>query len=78
MYNAETESLFWGFGGQKGDSEDEDGMSDSDDEDEDEPPVMHHRQIAHPGGVNRVRAMPQQPSVVATWSEKGTVQVRSL
>ena len=52
-------------------------MSDSDEEDDPEgPPVMHFRQIAHPGGVNRTRVMPQQPNIVATWSERGTVQVR--
>eukprot|EP00951_Prasinocladus_malaysianus_P017577 scaffold138773_cov39-Prasinocladus_malaysianus.AAC.1 len=56
--------------------DDDEEMSDSDSDDEangEEPPQMHLRQIAHPGGVNRVRAMPQQGSVVATWSEKGTV-----
>lgn len=58
-------------------SEDEDEMSDSDDDDDngEEPPLMAFRQLAHPGCVNRVRAMPQQPTLVATWSERGTVQV---
>lgn len=40
------------------------------------PPAMHHRLISHPGSVNRIRAMPQQPAMVVTWSEKGTVQAR--
>lgn len=31
--------------------------------------------LAHHGGVNRVRAMPQQPHVAATWGETGHVQV---
>lgn len=52
-------------------------MSDSDGEEDDQPPIMHHRLISHPGSVNRIRAMPQQPSLVATWSERGTVQARN-
>jgi hypothetical protein len=33
--------------------------------------------IAHHGGINRVRAMRQQPHVAATWGETGHVQVRA-
>lgn len=33
------------------------------------------RMVAHHGGVNRVRAMPQQPHIAATWGETGHVQV---
>lgn len=34
--------------------------------------------IAHQGGVNRIRAMPQQPHIVATWADTGYVQVYFL
>lgn len=52
---------------------DDDDMSESDGEEE--PPQMHMRSYAHNGGVNRVRCMPQQPTLVATWAEFGQVQV---
>ena len=45
-------------------------------EEEDGPgPRLHARLLKHHGGVLRVRAMPQQPTLVATWSDSGTVQV---
>ena len=50
-------------------------MSDSDDE-EDEPAQLHLRKVSHMGGVNRVRACPQQQHVVATWGDNAQVQVR--
>lgn len=52
---------------------------DSDDEDSDDEieidPVMEHYSIPHYGGANRVRAMPQRPDIVATWSDVGTVNL---
>lgn len=33
------------------------------------------KMVAHQGCVNRIRAMPQQPHIVATWSDSGYVQV---
>ena len=54
------------------DSEDE---SSSSDEDDDAPPVLHLRALAHAGGVNRLRAMPQQPGIIAAWADTGAVQV---
>ena len=53
----------------------DDDMSDSDD-DEEGNPVMHLRQVALSCGVNRVRAMPQQPGVIAAWGDNGQVSVR--
>jgi len=41
--------------------------SESESEDEVEA-ALEFRALNHPGGVNRVRAMPQAPEVVATWS----------
>ncbi|POM61096.1 Glutamate-rich WD repeat-containing protein, partial [Phytophthora palmivora] len=54
------------------DSEDED----SDDEDETEgDPVLESRSIPHPGGVNRIRCMPQSSNIVATWSDRKKVHL---
>ena len=41
----------------------------------DERPRLSCRLVAHHGGVNRVRSMPQLPNVVATWGETGAVQI---
>jgi hypothetical protein len=51
--------------------DDEDSGSDADDEE----PVLFSCQVAHPGGVNRIRSMPQNPGIVAAWSDLGQVQV---
>ncbi|KAL3143451.1 hypothetical protein ABBQ38_002267 [Trebouxia sp. C0009 RCD-2024] len=59
--------------GSKARNEDDDDMSDSDDEDA--PPQIHTSRIAHYGGVNRLRCMPQQPAVVASWGDTGLVQI---
>lgn len=55
------------------DEEDEDGVDETDDD-----PTLDHVSIPHRGGVNRVRSMPQQPHVVATWSETSNVHVWDL
>lgn len=52
---------------------DDNDMSDSDDENA--PPQIHTSRVAHYGGVNRLRCMPQQPAVVASWGDTGLVQV---
>ena len=62
--------------GSKARTEDDDEMSDSDDEEA--PPQIHTNRIAHHGGVNRLRCMPQQPAVVASWGDTGLVQVSSF
>lgn len=59
--------------GSKARDEDDDDMSDSDDEGA--PPQIHTSRVAHYGGVNRLRCMPQQPAVVASWGDSGLVQV---
>lgn len=46
----------------------------SSDEEEDAPPVLHSRALTHSGGVNRLRAMPQRPGVLAAWADTGAVQ----
>lgn len=57
--------------------------SEDDDEDEDdtgrekkeEKECLFSRRAPHFGSVNRIRAMPQQPSVIATWGDSSIVQV---
>ena len=57
----------------------EDDLSDDDsDADEEGAPVMHLRQVSQPCGINRVRAMPQQSSIVAAWGDDARVQVSEL
>lgn len=56
-----------------GEDSEEEGPDETDDD-----PVLDHINIPHRGGVNRVRSMPQQPHVVATWSESSDVHVWDL
>lgn len=61
--------------GKEGDSDEEE----EDDEIEgDVDPILEHFNLRHNGGVNRVRAMPQRSEVVATWSDKGTVNIYDI
>jgi ribosome assembly protein RRB1 len=53
-----------------------DSESDSDSEDAtDDDPVIEERSFAHNGGVNRIRACPQKPHILATFSELGRVHL---
>lgn len=38
-------------------------------------PLLEQRSVDHRGGVNRVRSMPQQPAVVATWADTAHVHI---
>lgn len=52
--------------------------SDDESDDSDDEPELPNLQVAripHYGGVNRVRTMPQEPHLVATWSEVGKVNI---
>ncbi|XP_009598556.1 protein HEAT STRESS TOLERANT DWD 1 isoform X2 [Nicotiana tabacum] len=53
--------------------------SDSDEEEEEEAgsgtPVLQLRKVFHEGCVNRIRAMTQNPHIVASWGDTGHVQV---
>ena len=61
-----------GEGGSGSDSE----MDASDEPEDREPPArLHHRLVALSAGVNRVRAMPQRPGVVAVWTDNKQVKV---
>ena len=45
------------------------------DSDEEEQPVMHVRSLALNNAANRIRSMPQKPSIVAVWDDSGYVKV---
>lgn len=62
-----------GGGGSDDDESEEEGPDETDDD-----PILDHINIPHRGGVNRVRSMPQQPHIVATWSESSDVHVWDL
>lgn len=56
----------------------DDDSSSSSDEDYDLNPILESYNIPHHGGVNRVRCMPQQPDIVATWSDVGNVYLHNI
>ena len=59
--------------GSKANNDSDDDMSD--DDDLDAPPQINTTKVAHHGGVNRLRCMPQQPTIMASWGDTGLVQV---
>lgn len=63
--------------GKESDDEDDDEESDED-SDDDREAMLESKGAAHPGGVNRVRAMPQAPHIVATWADTGKVHMWNL
>jgi len=52
--------------------------SDSESDESGNAPTLTVASVVHHGCVNRVRAMPQRPSAVATWSDSGHVMVWDL
>ena len=61
------------------DNDDDDNSSDDESDSEiDLDPILEHYSIPHYGGVNRVRAMPQQQDIVATWSDAGQVNLFNI
>jgi ribosome assembly protein RRB1 len=57
---------------------DDDSSSSSEEEDIDVDPILEHYSLPHYGGVNRLRAMPQQSSIISTWSDAGQVNVYNV
>ena len=60
--------------GKQAGAEDSDGELSESEEDED-PPQLHVVKVAHHGGVNRVRSMPQEAGIISSWGDTGHVQV---
>ena len=56
----------------------DDGLSSDSDDDEGDKPTLASRRVALDAGVNRVRAMPQQPGIVAAWLDSGVVSIWDL
>lgn len=48
---------------------------DSDEDEEEEDACLHVRKIAHTGGINRLRVMPQNSCIVASWADTAQVQI---
>jgi len=46
---------------------------DEDDDDVDDDPELEAKTISHPGAVNRIKCMPQEPHFTASWSDNGFV-----
>jgi ribosome assembly protein RRB1 len=65
------------------DDDDDSSSSDEDDDDDDDDqfdldPILEHFAIPHYGGINRLRVMPQQSNILATWSDVGKVNVFNI
>jgi ribosome assembly protein RRB1 len=60
------------------DGDDDDGLSTDSDDDEGDRPTLAARRVAVGAGVNRVRAMPQHPGIVAAWLDSGVVSIWDL
>ena len=57
------------------DEDGDEGSSSSEEEEEELDPILEHYTFPHEGGINRIRACPQNNDVVAVWGEKGTVSL---
>eukprot|EP00934_Nitzschia_sp_Nitz4_P006139 Nitzschia sp. Nitz4//scaffold247_size31676//9063//10613//NITZ4_007927-RA/size31676-processed-gene-0.37-mRNA-1//-1//CDS//3329543946//6129//frame0 len=64
--------------GEEYDKQDDNDDDSDDEEDEDLDPVMEHFNLPHRGGVNRIRAMPQNSDIIATWSDFGIVNIYNV
>ena len=62
----------------RGADSDDDGLSSDSDDDEGDRPTLAVRRVAVGAGVNRVRAMPQHPGIVAAWLDSGVVSIWDL
>ena len=57
------------------DDRESDSEDDGEESDDDGDATVEVQRIAHAGAINRVRCMPQEPHIVATWSETGKVHL---
>lgn len=49
--------------------------SDEENSEEEGEPILEFRSFHHTGGINRVKSMPQEPQIVASWSENKKVYI---
>jgi ribosome assembly protein RRB1 len=54
-------SFFWNISDSDSESENDENLDDD--------PIIEHINVNHHGGINRIRAMPQNPGVVATMAD---------
>jgi len=59
-------------------AEEEDDESSDEESDDEHEALLESKAVPHPGGVNRIRSMPQASSIVATWSDTGKVYMWNL
>eukprot|EP00007_Cunea_sp_BSH-02190019_P007692 CAMPEP_0174239362 /NCGR_PEP_ID=MMETSP0417-20130205/14285_1 /TAXON_ID=242541 /ORGANISM="Mayorella sp, Strain BSH-02190019" /LENGTH=470 /DNA_ID=CAMNT_0015318299 /DNA_START=1 /DNA_END=1409 /DNA_ORIENTATION=+ len=59
-------------------NDDNDDASDDELDDLDDDPVLVFQFVPHPGGVNRVRAMPQAAGIVSSWADTSDVHIWDL
>ena len=64
-----------GESARKNDDSDEEMLEEDSDAEEAEDAVLHVRKIAHTGGINRVRCMPQNGCIIASWADTAQVQL---
>jgi ribosome assembly protein RRB1 len=60
------------------DPDDSDREDDEDDDEDAEDALIESKTVQHRGCINRIRSMPQNPGIVATWSEHGLVSIFDL
>ncbi|CAE7321083.1 rrb1 [Symbiodinium natans] len=61
-----------------GKEDDEDESEEEEDSEDEHEAALESKTTPHPGGVNRVRAMPQAGHIVATWADTGKVHMWNL
>merc|ERR1719277_1923757 len=58
--------------------EEDDEESDEDSDEDDHEALLESKSVPHPGGVNRIRSMPQASHIIATWADTGKVHMWNL
>ncbi|CAE7504633.1 rrb1 [Symbiodinium sp. CCMP2456] len=61
-----------------GKEDDDDESEEEEDSDDEHEAALESKTTPHPGGVNRVRSMPQAGHIVATWADTGKVHMWNL
>ena len=61
--------------GEEWNNEDDESSSSEEEEEEEYEPLLEHYTFPHEGGINRIRACPQNNDVIAVWGERATVSL---